>query len=200
MISKGEWHIHTSYTDGENTIDEYCKAAIELGIPIIAITEHFRRNPTYDFDKYLKEIWEAKINYPNLIVVSGVEVKILEDGTLDASLRDLLKVEYVIGSIHSFPVDEVTYYNAVWRAVNMPLISTWGHPMKFLKENKFKPDKDIITPILKRMKNNNIWLEKNTKYGVPPKNWLATASKLGVTIVEANDIHSVEELIKKRKG
>ena len=34
----GEWHIHTSYTDGKNSVFEYCEKAIEVDIPLLALT------------------------------------------------------------------------------------------------------------------------------------------------------------------
>lgn len=56
FLIKGEWHVHTCYTDGQNTIDECCQKAVEIGIPLIAFTEHVRKNLNYDFHNFLNDI------------------------------------------------------------------------------------------------------------------------------------------------
>ena len=86
FLFKGEWHIHTSYTDGKNTVLEYTEKAIELGIPLLAFTEHVRLNIEYNYDELLNDILIVKQKYPELIILSGIEAKILPDGKLDCPL------------------------------------------------------------------------------------------------------------------
>jgi DNA polymerase (family 10)/putative hydrolase len=75
-LLEGEWHIHTNYTDGKNTVFEYCEKAVEIGIPLLAFTEHVRKELTYDFNQFLNEIEEAREEF-DLIILSGCEAKVL---------------------------------------------------------------------------------------------------------------------------
>ena len=47
-----DWHIHTNWTDGENTVFEYCERAVQEGIPLIAFIEHVRKKLNYDFRRF----------------------------------------------------------------------------------------------------------------------------------------------------
>lgn len=82
-LQSGEWHVHTDYVDGENSVDEYCKRAVELRIPLIVFTEHVRRVLTYNYQDLVEEIMRARENYPELIILTGCEAKVLENGSLD---------------------------------------------------------------------------------------------------------------------
>ena len=81
----GQWHIHTNYTDGDNSVDNYCRQAIASKIPLVVFSEHVRRNLNYDFHSWLSEIKQARRKYTGLIILSGCEVKVLETGELDVS-------------------------------------------------------------------------------------------------------------------
>jgi DNA polymerase (family 10)/putative hydrolase len=93
------YHGHTSYTDGLHTIDEIARYCDKRGIEEIAVTEHVRTELTYDFDRYLSDIKKAGENF-RVRIISGVEAKILPDGTLDCTDEVRKKVDIVIGSVH----------------------------------------------------------------------------------------------------
>ena len=54
FLSLGDWHVHTSYTDGKNTVYELCRRARENRLRLIAFTEHVRRTLTYRFEDLVK--------------------------------------------------------------------------------------------------------------------------------------------------
>lgn len=57
--------MHTSFTDSKNTVFEICREVAMLNIPLIAFTEHVRRELTYDFNRYLEEIGKARNSFRN---------------------------------------------------------------------------------------------------------------------------------------
>jgi histidinol phosphatase-like PHP family hydrolase len=96
------YHIHTSYTHGQNSVEQiaaYCK---KLKIQEIAITEHVRRKPSYQFNKLRNDIINAAEKH-DIQIFTGIEAKILPDGSLDAPIDILSKADVVIGSVHSWP-------------------------------------------------------------------------------------------------
>ncbi len=103
-LLKGRWHIHTIYTDGKTNVSEYCKKAVELNVPLLAFTEHVRKNLDYDFNDLLDDIEKAREEF-DLIILSGVEAKVLADGDLDVEDWILKEVDYSIFAFHSFPKD-----------------------------------------------------------------------------------------------
>ena len=74
--------MHTNYTDGKNTVFEYCKQAEKNGLELIAFTEHVRKKLDYNFDEFLADVYAAKDKF-DLEILAGCEVKVLDsEGTL----------------------------------------------------------------------------------------------------------------------
>ncbi len=193
-LLSGEWHIHTSYTDGENSVDDYCKRAVELGIPLVAFTEHVRHSLSYDFNAYLEDIDRAQQQY-DLIVLSGCEAKILPDGTLDVDDSILKQVDYPIFAFHSFPKNIDVYLDALYNVLKNPYINAWAHPGLFLKRNNLSLPEDALNLILKLLRDNEVLIELNAKYNTPPGPWIDLASQYHVNFVRGGDCHCVEELM-----
>ena len=193
-LSSGSWHIHTNLTDGKNNILEYCEEAIKRKIPLLAFTEHVRKELNYDFDNFLEEIEIARDKFPELIILSGCETKVLSDGSLDIDNNLIKKIEYRIFAYHTFPKDRKLYLITLKKVIRNKYICTWAHPGLFLKSNAFEIKKEELVEIFKLMKKNNVLLEKNKKYNLPPESWITEAKKLGVLLVRGNDAHSKYEL------
>ena len=73
---EGDSHLHTNWTDGENTIDEMIKAANNCGLKWINFSEHNRKNSQYSYKKFCDEIMKKSIQYKNIILIKGAECKI----------------------------------------------------------------------------------------------------------------------------
>ncbi len=93
------YHSHTNYTDGFHSLEEIAKYCDEHGIKELAITEHVRKKLTYDFDKLLADIKRVNRKF-GVHIFSGIEAKILPDGTLDCPDEIKKKVDIIIGSVH----------------------------------------------------------------------------------------------------
>lgn len=197
-LLKGEWHIHTNYTDGKDSIFEYCQKAKELGLPLIAFTEHVRRTLDYDFDKFLDDITKAREAFPELIILSGCEAKVLPNGELDIGEENLRKVDYPIFAFHSFPADLDLYVKCLKKTIENKFINAWAHPGVFLKAHNLEMDERTLLDVLRLLKENDVLLEINEKYSSPPKHWNNLISMVGVTEVRGSDIHSVAEMRGKK--
>jgi DNA polymerase (family 10)/putative hydrolase len=196
-LSSGEWHIHTSFTDGKNSVLEYAERAVQLGIPLLAFPEHVRLELQYNFDDFLGEIEIARRKFPQLVILSGCEAKVLPDGTLDCSREILDKVEYRLFAFHSFPDNIETYMFALRKVVNELPVDAWAHPGLFFKKHRsLVLGNDALQSIFEELNKNDILLEENSKYGLPTSDWLEIY--FGVTgnkpLVSGGDIHSIYEL------
>ena len=191
-LNNGEWHIHTNYTDGNNSIVEYCQKATEKGIPLLAFTEHVRKELGYDFNAFLDEIEKAREEF-DLIILSGCEAKVLPNGELDVERWILKEVDYPIFAFHSFPKDIDLYISCLKEILMNGHINTWAHPGVFLAKYGLKLAENDEIEIFKLMRKHDVLFEINRKYKVISNTWLDLAEKYGVNKVNGNDIHSLDD-------
>ena len=132
---RADLHVHTTRSDGRDSLDAMIEAAIARGYEYVAITEHSKALAMANgFDaarvrKSVKEIEAARERHPKIHVFHGLEVDILADGALDLDDDTLALLDWVIVSIHSRfeqPPEEAT--RRVLRAIENPYVHAMGHP------------------------------------------------------------------------
>jgi DNA polymerase (family 10) len=133
---QGDVHMHTTATDGRNSIAEMAEAALERGLKYIAITDHSKSLAmTNGLDEkraleHMQRIREAdNVMEGRIRVFTGIEVDILADGKLDLADDVLAQIDVVIASVHSRfdqPREEMTA--RLIRAVENPYVRILGHP------------------------------------------------------------------------
>lgn len=192
-LLSGEWHIHTHYTDGESSVDDYCKRAVELEIPLIAFTEHVRKDLDYDFHAYLEDIERAREQY-DVIILLGCEAKVLPDGSLDIDDAILEQVDYPIFAFHFFPGDGDAYLDALYGVLKNPYVNTWAHPGTFFRKIGYNVPVDEVSQIFTLLRENEILFELNRKYAASLDAWIDLARDHRVDFVRGSDCHCVEEM------
>ena len=115
---RGDVHMHTTASDGRNSIAEMAEAAIERGLQYIAITDHSKNLAMInglDEKRALEHIVRIrevdKQMEGRIRIFTGIEVDILADGALDLDDEVLAQMDVVIASVHSRfeqPRDEMT--------------------------------------------------------------------------------------------
>jgi len=193
----GEWHIHTNYTDGKNSVFEICETAEKLKIPLVAFTEHVRKKLEYDFDSFLRDIEEAKEKYSNIIILSGCEAKVLSNGSLNVDKEILQKVDYPTFAFHSLPYEDAESCKEILKKIiKNKHINTWVHPATFL--NKIHLKKEEIEEIFMLLKKYKVLFELNRKYKLSNK-YVSFLKKYSSLLVRGNDIHSISDMLKYDK-
>lgn len=132
---KGDFHAHSKWSDGHQSIEEMAKAAKSLGYEYIAITDHSRGlgiakglEPARLLQQ-VEEISALNREMKSFRVLSGVEVDIRSDGRLDLSDETLEKVDVVIAAVHSAmnqPAERMTA--RVIKAMENPNVDIIAHP------------------------------------------------------------------------
>lgn len=104
---KADLHIHSTYSDGQLTIEEMAEQVRSMGYSFMAFCDH-SKSAVYanglDEKRLLQEIQEIRqLNekYDDFVVLAGSEVDILPDGSLDFSDEILAQLDFVVASIHS---------------------------------------------------------------------------------------------------
>lgn len=131
---KGDLHMHSTYSDGAESIEAMVSAAEDHGYEYIAITDH---SPSTRIahgldEKRLKEQWkeiDRLRDKHKIVILKGTEVDILPDGTLDYSDEILKEFDIVIGSIHSrFGMERDEMTKRIVKALENPYLTILGHP------------------------------------------------------------------------
>lgn len=132
---RGDLHMHTTRSDGRDSIDAMVEAAIARGYEYVAITEHSKALAMANgFDaarvrKSVGEIEAARRRHGGIRILHGLEVDILGDGTLDLDDDTLAILDWVIVSIHSkFEMTPEAATARAVKAVSNPHVHAFGHP------------------------------------------------------------------------
>jgi len=111
QISRVDFHMHSNFSDGQSTIEEYVISAKNKGLEAIAITDHVWRSSKW-VGRYVSEIKELQRKYDSIIILAGLEAKVIDlDGNVDVSEEDRDKVDFIMGVVHRFLPEERSPYN-----------------------------------------------------------------------------------------
>ncbi len=132
---RADLHMHTTRSDGRDSIDAMVEAAIARGYEYMAITEHSKALAMANgFDsarvrKSVGEIEAARKRHGGIHILHGLEVDILSDGELDLDDETLALLDWVVVSIHSrFEQSPDVATARALRAVSHPAVHAFGHP------------------------------------------------------------------------
>ncbi len=134
---KGDLHMHTTASDGANTILEMAESAMEMGYEYIAITDHSQAvGVAHGLSerrllKHIKDIdaVNEKLKGRNFRILKGAEVDILTDGSLDYSPNFLKKLDCVVAAVHSnFNLSEKEMTGRIIKGLSTGLVNIFAHP------------------------------------------------------------------------
>ena len=130
----GDLHMHTTSSDGANTLDEMAQAAQARGYSYIGITDHSQSLKiaggltSKQLQKQLKAIDKLNSRLKGFVVLKSAEVDILEDGSLDYPDAILKELDYTVCSIHSrFRLNKEQQTARIMRAMDNPYFTILGH-------------------------------------------------------------------------
>ena len=205
---QGDVHMHTTETDGRNSIEEMADAGKAQGYQYIAITDHSKNLAFANGldDKralaHIKRIRAVNERMEGITIFAGIEVDILTDGDLDLSDDVLAQMDIVIASVHSIFNQEPEKMTArLIRAIENPNTSLLGHPTgrQQLRRDAYKFDMDAV---LRTAANRRVAMELNSYPERLDLNdvHLRQAKQHGVKIVINTDSHHISHLDKIRYG
>ncbi|MEK7238808.1 MAG: DNA polymerase/3'-5' exonuclease PolX, partial [Nitrospirota bacterium] len=164
---KGDLHVHTKYSDGSHDIEELVDEARKRGYKYIAITDHSKGLGVargMSIEKLLeqnKKIEAVNKRLKNFFLLSGVEMDIRSDGTMDYPDEVLKKLDIVIASIHSgFRQSKEQLTKRLVSAMKNPFVSIIAHPTGRLIGERDAYDVDI-DEVLKTAKDTGAAIEVN---------------------------------------
>ncbi|MEN2467626.1 DNA polymerase/3'-5' exonuclease PolX [Ornithinibacillus sp. FSL M8-0202] len=205
---RGDLHMHTTWSDGAQTLEEMVNQARSYGYEYIAITDHsknLRVANGLNEDRLRSQREEiAKLNekYTDIHIFAGVEMDILTDGSLDFSDDFLKEMDYVIAAIHSsFSQSEELIMKRLFTALENPYVSLIAHPTGRLigRRDGYKVNLDKL---IERAKETNTALEINAnpnRLDISAE-WARAAQDAGVKIAINTDAHNYTMLEHMKYG
>jgi len=190
MIYKTDYHIHSSYSDGRSSPEDYIAPAIDAGLSEIGFSEHltlfkdledWNMNPV-NISPYIIHIETLRNKIKNIKIKTGLEVDFFAGKEKD--IRDYLSplpLDYIIGSVHYLgektvdvgpefyegkSIDRLfkSYFDSVCAAAESGLFDIIGH-CDLIRIYGYKPSFDqepLYRKLAKTMKMHNVVFELNT--------------------------------------
>jgi putative hydrolase len=203
---RGDLHCHSNWSDGSAPIDEMMRAAKALGHEYCALTDHSPRLKVANglsperLRAQLEAIDELRDNLAPMRILTGIEVDILEDGTLDQEPELLERLDVVVASVHSkLSMDAGSMTRRMVRAVSNPHADVLGHCTGRLvdgnrglrPESKFDAEK-----VFAACRDNGTAVEINSRpeRRDPPRRLLDLALQLGCLFSIDTDAHAPGQL------
>jgi len=205
---QGDLHAHTRATDGRNSLEDMARAAQARGFAYLAITEHSRRvTVAHGLDppalaRQVAAIDALNARLKGITLLKGIEVDILEDGTLDLPDSALAPLDLVLGAVHSkFTLSRARQTARILAAMDTPYLSILAHPSGRLIDAREPYDVDMLA-IVRKAKARGIALELNAH---PERLDLSDvhcrmAKDEGVLVCVNSDAHSVDAFDNLRYG
>jgi DNA polymerase (family 10) len=164
----GDFHVHSIWSDGSDSIETIAAAAHKRGYRYIGVTDHSQslkiaNGLTEDrVQKKIQEIKKVEKKFPELRIFCGTECDIKTDGTLDYNKKILQQFDYVYIAIHTaFKMDKETMTKRIIKAMDNEQVNFLAHPTGRLigKRDPYEVD---IEQIIDTAKQTNTRLEINS--------------------------------------
>ncbi|HYG61793.1 MAG TPA: DNA polymerase/3'-5' exonuclease PolX [Thermoanaerobaculia bacterium] len=205
---RGDLHMHSTWSDGRNSIEEMVEACAARGYEYMVISDHSKAlSMVNGLDAYRlklqwKEIDEVQARHPEIRILKAMEIDILADGSLDLEDEMLAGLDLVLVSLHSglgMPGDEQTA--RVLKALEHPEVNVFCHPTARLI-NRRRPVEMDMDRVLSRAAELGVAVEINCNpHRLDLKDTHARLAKeLGCKLVVSTDSHRTRELDLVRYG
>jgi DNA polymerase (family 10) len=204
----GDMQMHTTASDGKNSIEEMALAAKDLGYKYISLTDHSKAVTVANgLDEkrtleQIKKIQAANAKELGIRVLASSEVDVLKNGKLDLDDEVLAQLDVVLVSIHSYmTMERAEMTDRILAAIENPYTQIIGHPTGrlVLRRDAYAYDMERIMDAAKK---NGVVMECNAA----PERLdlkdihLRMAKERGVKIVISTDAHSTRGLQTMRYG
>ncbi|SDS28127.1 DNA polymerase/3'-5' exonuclease PolX [Pseudomonas oryzae] len=205
---RGDLHAHTRASDGRNSLAEMAAAAQAAGLEYLAITDHSRHLAiTHGLDadalaRQIDEIDALNERLNGITLLKGIEVDILEDGSLDLPDSILGRLDLVVGAVHSsFNLGKQQQTRRLLRALEHQHFSILAHPGGRLLGERPPINYDFAA-LLAAARQRGCALELNAQ---PERLDLddlhcREAREAGVPIAISSDAHSTLDFVWLRFG
>ncbi|RZS40697.1 putative hydrolase [Herbihabitans rhizosphaerae] len=201
---RGDCHTHSDWSDGGSPIIEMAEAARDLGHEWVALTDHSPRLTVANglSEQRLREqlaiVDELNAELAPFRILTGIEVDILDDGSLDQDEDLLAELDVVVASVHSklkMPGPEMT--ERMLTAIHNPRVTVLGHCTGRKVAGRPRPESRFdAEAVFTACRDNNVAVEINSRPDRldPPRRLLRMAVEIGCQFAIDSDAHAPGQL------
>jgi putative hydrolase len=202
---RGDCHVHSDWSDGGSPIREMAEAAQVLGHEYMVLTDHSPRLTVANglsaerLEQQLDEVARLNAELAPFRILTGIEVDILSDGSLDQDPALLSRLDLVVGSVHSeLRMDERPMTKRLVTALANPHLDVLGHMTgRMVTGKRRRPpsalDADIVFAAALRF-DKAIEVNSRPERLDPPKRILRLAVEAGSRVAIDSDAHAPGQL------
>jgi len=205
---RGDLQMHSTWSDGKNTVEEMLEACAARGYEYFALTDHSKALGMANgldaerLQAQWREIEEVTARHPEIRLLRSLEVDILADGRLDLEDEMLERLDLVVVSVHSrFELPAGDQTERIVKAIQHPSVDILAHPTGRLLGRR-KPFEFDLDEVLRACREHRVAVELNAH---PERldlrdTHLMRARELGVPVVVSTDAHRTGHLDLMRYG
>ena len=199
---KGDCHLHSRWSDGGATIESMARTAEDLGHEYMVLTDHSARLTIahgLDRERLVRQITDvAELNARRapFRILTGMEVDILEDGSLDLDDELLAQLDVVVASVHSkLRMESRPMTERMVQAVASPHVDILGHCTGRLigKREPSAFDPDYVFAACKQF-HTAVEINCRPERLDPPRELLRMAVDYGCWFAIDSDAHATGQL------
>jgi len=205
-----DYHMHTDWTDGADTIQAMHEAAIRAGLKEILFSEHARDTSGDWFPAFAAAIRER--DHLDCRALVGVEVKVKGiDGELDISEAIATECAMIMASVHRFPGEQGQIkgttgglsgqeainieYCLARAAIENPQTTILGHPFGMsLSRFRVTPPEHLFRDLIRRCRDHGVGFEINPHYHADTQELLTWCQEEDGLISLGSNAHAVGEV------
>lgn len=205
---RGDLQMHSTWSDGQNTIEQMVMACKARNYEYLAITDHSKAVSVAGgldaerLRKQWKEIEKVAERHEGIRILKGMEIDILSDGSLDLEDGLLEKLDIVLVAVHSkFNLPPAKQTERILKALRHPRVQIFGHPTGRIL-NRRGPIAFDVDEVLSCAAELGVAMELNAhpdRLDLTDLH-LMEARRRGVKVVINTDAHRVEDLDLIRYG
>jgi putative hydrolase len=201
---KGDLHMHSNWSDGGSPIEEMVTAARDLGHSYVALTDHSPRLTIAHgltaerLREQIKIVKRLNDEMAPFRILTGIEVDILDDGSLDQNEDLLAELDVVVASVHSklrMPAKEMTERMVI--AVANPNTDVLGHCTGRMLAGRGRPesafDPELVFEACKQF-GTAVEINCRPERMDPPRRLLSLADEIGCIFSIDTDSHAPGQL------
>jgi putative hydrolase len=203
-LLKGDLHVHSTWSDGGAEIDVMARAARDLGHEYIALTDHSPRLTIANGlsrERLLRQLDVVATLNDELApfrILTGIEVDILEDGSLDQDDDILERLDVVVASVHSkLRMEQREMTRRMVTAIANPHMDVLGHCTGRIVVGRGRPqsefDAEVVFHACERF-DTAVEINSRPERLDPPKELLDVAMEMGCRFSIDTDAHAPGQL------
>jgi putative hydrolase len=201
---RGDCHSHSNWSDGGSPIDEMARTAAGLGRDYQALTDHSPRLTVAhglgpdDLRRQLEVVASLNEELAPFRLLTGIEVDILEDGSLDQDEGLLAELDVVVASVHSkLRMEAPSMTKRMLAAIESPLVDILGHCTGRIVVGRGRPQSTFDhEAVFRACAESGTAVEINSRPDRrdPPEDLLTMAKALGCRFSVDSDAHAPGQL------